>query len=70
MILIQEINSENFLKIVHSCGWKMVNSYRNCVLKDWCKKFKKVCVLQRRACTQIQFSNAITSKTTTIQNMP
>jgi hypothetical protein len=33
------------------------------------KKFKKVGVLQRRACTQIQISNAIISKTTTIQNM-
>ena len=33
-------------------------------------KFKKVCVLQRRACKKFKISNAIISKTTTIQNMP
>ena len=44
-------------------------------LKNWCKnrffrkKFKKVCVLQRRACNKFKISNAIISKTTTIQNM-
>src|SRR6185312_11849863 len=43
--------------------------YENLKNRFFRQKFKKVCVLQRRACNKFKISNAIISKTTTIQNI-
>jgi hypothetical protein len=43
--------------------------YENLTNRFFRKKFKKVCVIQRRACNKFKISNTIISKTTTIQNI-